>query len=578
MVTHLRVLIIEDSPDEAELLVIALESAGYAVFSQRVDRAEALKTALEIDKWDIILCDYSMPQFDAIAALRLVQAKLLDLPFIIVSGSIGEETAVTAMRMGVHDYLMKDNLARLGPAIQRELKEAVVRAERRQALEELHHRAYYDLLTGLPNQEQMLEQIQAHIDQAVLFAVLYLDIDHYRSVKYGLGHALAEELLVAIARRLETCLRPGDLVARVSTDGFAMLIRQISSATEVAAYAQRVHPAIMEPFNLGNSIVSTSASIGIVHSEIGYRRSEDLLRAADTAMHEAKRQAKGSTVVFNIEMQTRMQTRLQLETDLKQAIQQQQLFLNFQPIVCLKSGMPTGLEALVRWNHPTRGSISPVEFIPLAEETGLITALGRWVLQAACQQLQALQTQQFNLVDLTINVNLSGAELGVPNLVAQIDRALLDSNLSGDRLKLEITESVLMQNAAQSIAVLNQLKDRNINVCIDDFGTGYSSLSYLRQLPINTLKIDRSFVNTLETDKRSLDIVRAILTLAQALELEVVAEGVETAAQLSILQNLGCQAVQGYFFSRPLDYHKIPGWLQEFMTNHQNGKKPSVEE
>ncbi len=565
MTTPLCVLIVEDSADEAELIVFALETAGYQVTSQRVECLEAMQQALECETWDVVLCDYSMPQFDALRALGLLQAKQLDLPFIMVSGTVGEETAVAAMKAGVHDYVMKDKLARLAPAIEREMKEALIRDERRQALEQLRYRAYYDPLTGLPNQARLLEWIGESLSrQSTPFAVLHLDVDHYRAVKYGLGHARAEDLLMALSGRLSQILRDKGSLARVATDGFAVLVWNAIDRAEVEQMLDNIHATISLPFNLSGSIVTTSVSIGIIYSSIGYTQPEDFLRAADTAMNESRLRSPGGTIVFDVEMQVRNQARLQLEIDLRQAINQQQLFLNYQPIVCLRSGLPLGFEALVRWQHPDRGAVSPLDFIPLAEETRLIVSLGEWVLREACQQLGRLQIQFPAAADsLSMNVNLSGVQLEVLELQTQIDQALADAGVKGHCLKVEVTESVLMSNPAQAIAILNHLKARQISICIDDFGTGYSSLSYLRHLPINTLKIDQTFVNGLD-DPKNLDIVRAIVTLAQALELDVVAEGIETDRQLEILQSLGCSAGQGYLFARPLAESQIADWLQKF--------------
>ena len=565
MTTPLRVLIVEDSPDEAELLVFALETAGYLVSFQRVDCPAAMQQALESQSWDVVLCDYSMPQFDALRALRLLQSQRLDLPFIMVSGTVGEETAVAAMKAGVHDYVMKDKLARLAPAIDREMKDAIVRSERRQALEQLRYRAYYDPLTGLPNQALLLEWVGECLSrQDRPFAVLHLDVDRYKAVKYGLGHARAEELLLALSQRLSQSLRYNDALARVATDSFAILLRQSDDRAEVERLLHQIHAALSTPFDLSGSIITTSVSIGIIYSSIGYTQPEDFLRAADTAMHESRLRSRGGTVVFDVEMQVRTQARLQLETDLRQAIDRQQLFLNYQPIICLRSGLPSGFEALVRWQHPDRGVMSPLDFIPLAEETRLIASLGEWVLREACQQLGRIHVQIPSSPTLSMNVNLSGVQLETSDLQGQIDQALAEAGVRGDRLKVEVTESVLMSNPEQAIAILNQLKDRQITVCIDDFGTGYSSLSYLRHLPINTLKIDKSFVSGLDFDPKNLDIVRAIITLAQALDLDVVAEGVETGSQLAILRSLGCSSVQGYLFSPPIAGSEMAGWLREF--------------
>jgi diguanylate cyclase (GGDEF)-like protein len=565
MTKPLRVLIVEDSEDDVELLVFELELGGYDPIYQRTDTAETTLAALEEQQWDLVIADYSMPQFNAIAALSLLQEKGLDLPFIIVSGTITEETAVAAMKAGVHDYLTKDNLVRLVPAVERELREAQVRSEHRQALERLKHQAFYDNLTGLPNRTFFLERVAESIEararnlqtgkMPVLpqFAVLFLDLDRYQVVKYSLGHLISEQLLVATAQLLKTCLGPKDILARMGGDEFAILLPDIQELADAQKKAETIHRTLSSPFKLNGPVVFSTTSIGIVLGSLGYREPEEFLRAADTAMHYAKVRGIGGTAVFNKDMQAGAVERWQLETDLQQGIKCRQFYLHYQPIICLKTGELMGFEALVRWQHPTRGFVSPGEFIPLAEETGLIIPLGEWVLQEACRQLAFWQEEFPHFSSLSLSVNLSGIQLKQLDIIETIEKICQDAGVNGDRLKLEITESVLMENAVAAKAVLEKLQARQIRVCLDDFGTGYSSLSYLHRLPINTLKVDRSFVGNLELDEKNLNIVKAIITLAQSLGLDVIAEGVETPQQVEVLRSLGCEYGQGYYFSRPLD-------------------------
>lgn len=554
----LRVLIVEDSEDDAELLIYELERGGFSPEYRQVDTPTLMSQALDQQEWDIILADYSLPQFSATDALKLLQQKNLDLPFIIVSGSISDEAAVAAMKRGAHDYLSKGKLTRLVPAVEREIREAKVRADRKHALEKLRYLAFYDELTGLPNRSWFIncldEVIQAQPRSLhPNFAVLLLDLDRYQVVKYSLGHVVAEELLVKVVNRLRDCLQPPHFLARIGDDEFAVLLPNLPDEQAAIKLAHSIHQIFNFPISLEGPTVSSTTSIGMVFSSIGYHHPESFLRAADTAMHYAKRQGKGNTVIFDLEMQKRAIERLQLETDLQQAIRSQQLHLNYQPIISLSTGQIMGFEALVRWQHPTKGSISPGEFIPVAEETGLIIPLGQWVLREACNKLNLWQKQFAFLPPLTMSVNLSGIQLTNPNLLTLIDEILESEKVSGNCLKLEITESILMENAAAAVTILKRLKARKIQISIDDFGTGYSSLSYLHNLPIDMLKIDRSFVSRLEVDEKNLDIIKAIVTLAKSLDLEVTAEGIETQQQFNLLRSLSCHYGQGYLISRPVN-------------------------
>ncbi len=477
--------------------------------------------------------------------------------------------------------------------------------ERLWAEQQLLHAAWHDGLTGTPNRNKFIHQLSQTVERAKqrqddLFAVLFLDLDRFKVVNDSLGHSKGDQFLIAVARRLEACLRPGDLVARLGGDEFTILLSEISDVSDATDFAERIQLELMQPVNLSGHEVFTTASIGIAigayrpapsQSEpVGrpYEQPEDILRDADLAMYRAKALGKARHVVFDAAMHERALALLQLENDLRRAIQENsegsilsseltggsatgraqvyqgfsgesqserlkgELLLYYQPVVALDTGRIAGFEALVRWRHPERGLISPAEFIPVAEETGMIVPLGAWVLLEACQQLRRWQEQFPDRHELTMSVNLSGKQLSQPDLLPQIDIILQQTGISPAYLKLEITESVLMENAAAAAEVLEKLRDRNINLCVDDFGTGYSSLSYLHRFPINTLKIDRSFVMEMSGDDENSEIVRAIVTLAHNLGMYVVAEGVETEKQLVQLWALQCEYGQGYFFSKPL--------------------------
>jgi len=570
-----RVLIVEDSEDDAELLAIELERGGYQPIYQRVDTKADMQAALQDKKpWDVVLADYSMPKFSATAALNLLKEQDLDLPFIIVSGKIGEDTAVAAMKAGAHDYIVKGKLARLVPAVERELREAVIRQEHRQAQERLKYLAYYDELTNLPNRSLFLEHLHQQIKSSQkrqedrLFAVLLLCIDRFRMIKYSLGHSLSDRMLVAAARRLEECVSSQDIVARIGANEFAILLTKLEREEEAQQIAEQIYRHLSIPFQLRKRLVFSPVSIGIALSNLGYKQPEKLLQAADTAMYHAKLDSAKGSMLFDEGMYQRAVERLRLESDLRQAINNGQLHLNYQPIVSLTTGKIEGLETLVRWQHSSLGLIPPEKFVLLSEETGLIVPLGQWILSEACQQLVVWQQQFPQLLTFSISVNLSGIQLSSPNLISQIDELLNCLELKGENLKLEITESTLMENASAVTNVLEELKARNIKLCIDDFGIGYSSLSYLRYLPIDTVKIDRSFICH-ENCQKNFDIVKAIVNLAHNLELDVIAEGIETETQLNLLRSLGCEYGQGYLFSQPLDHEAIIALLRrEFVSEN----------
>lgn len=557
----LRVLIIEDSEDDAELLAITLRRGGYQIVDQRVDTKTDLEIALSTQPWDLVLADYSMPQFSAIAALEILKERGLDLPFVIVSGKIGEDTAVAAMKAGAHDYLIKGQLSRLLPAVERELREAIFREEYRAAQKRLRYLAYYDKLTNLPNRILFLDHLNSEIAQeqeelnsTQIFAVLLLSIDRFHSIKRSLGYEISDKLLIAIARRLENHVVNinANVIARIGEDEFALLISKLNNQSEVVAQAEDLYHELIKPFEINGATVCSTVSIGISLNQENNREPEKMLRWADTAMQYAKVNFAKTSVLFDETMQSKAVEKLRLETDLQRAIDNHQLYLNYQPIVSLDTGKISCLEALVRWKHDSLGTISPNKFIPICEETGQIIALGQWVLSEACSQLVTWQKSFVGDSPLTVSVNLSRIQIYHPELIPQIDNLLESLNLQGQDLKLEITESTLMENTSAVTKVLEQLKEREIKLCLDDFGTGYSSLNYLRYLPVDTVKIDRSFIGP-EINNTNYDIIKAIINLAHSLGLDVVAEGIETEAQLKILKNLGCEYGQGYLFAPALN-------------------------
>ena len=433
---------------------------------------------------------------------------------------------------------------------------------RKLAEEQLAHRSFYDTLTELPNRALFHDRLRHALRRAArradyVFAVLLLDLDRFKVINESLGHFAGDRLLVMIARRLELSLRPGDTVARLGGDEFAILLDDIGAASDAAKVADRVHGELSAPFNIGGQELFVSSSIGIATSLTGYHRPEDVLRDADTAMYRAKASGRARHALFDTAMHAHAVQQLQIERDLRRAVERHEMRVHYQPIVSLATGRIGGFEALVRWTHPERGPISPGDFIPIAEETGLIVPLGRWVLRQACMELATWQRKLGNPRACTLSVNLSSKQLNQPDLAHQIAQILVETGVSGDQLQLEITESAILEHPDAAKTILLKLKDLGLKLSIDDFGTGYSSLSYLQRFPIDSLKIDRSFVQHLGSDRggESDDarIARTIVMIGRNLGKSVVAEGVETAAQLSLMRSVECDHAQGYFFSKAVD-------------------------
>ena len=432
--------------------------------------------------------------------------------------------------------------------------------------EHFRHAAFHDSLTGLPNRLMFSELLKVEIESArhrpdYLFTVLFLDLDRFKNINDSLGHTHGDLLLVAFAQRLEGCLRPTDTLARFGGDEFAILLSSLDDAADAIRFAERLQQELTAPFELDKNSAFTTASIGIALSSTGYDRPEDILRDADTAMYRAKENGKARYEMFDTGMHASAVSRLRLESDLRQAIEQQEFCVHYQPIIVMETGKLAGFEALVRWNHPERGLVSPEDFIPAAEETGLIVPIGQWVLEHACMSIVEWQRQSPCFRTLSLSVNLSARQIAQSAMVQQVKRVLERSGLNPHCLKLEITESVVMENAEAAAAMFKQLRTLGVQLSIDDFGTGYSSLSYLHRFPVNYLKIDRSFVSRMTEANDNAEIVRTIATLARNLGLEVIAEGVETQEQYQQLKALGCEYGQGYLFSYPVDSAVVPSLL-----------------
>jgi diguanylate cyclase (GGDEF)-like protein len=457
-------------------------------------------------------------------------------------------------------------------------KETNLRELKRKKWEEkLVHTAFHDPLTDLPNRLLFLDRLGLCVSRSkrhpdYLFAVLYMDLDRFKMINDSMGHALGDQLLVEVGRRLQTSLRDTDTVSRLGGDEFAVLMDDIHHASDVSRAVERVREQFLLSFNLDGREVFTTASIGIALSSPGYHSAEELLRDADTAMYRAKVAGEGRHEVFDKSMHEQAVRLLKIETDLRRAIERKELRLHYQPIMSLHTGLLAGFEALVRWQHPDLGLLSPLEFIPVAEQSNLIIALTQAVLQEACAQARIWKSQFPPDFHFSISVNVPAKYLTKPDLVQEISALIAEHDLPAEYLRLEMTESGIMEDSESASSALAHLSELGVKTHIDDFGTGYSSLNYLANLPVHALKIDRDFVSQLDLDERKSMIVRSVVALAHNLGLKVIAEGVETHRQLDYLKALKCQYGQGYLFSKPLDSEKATDFIKEW-SGLGDGKK-----
>ena len=447
--------------------------------------------------------------------------------------------------------------------------------ERKKVEEQLTHDALHDALTGLPNRVLFMDRLGRAIEYAKRqnhpFAVLFLDLDHFKVINDSMGHSAGDQLLISIAQRLRISLRSSDSVARFGGDEFVILLEGTNELEPVVASANRVQGDLKLPFNLDNHKVFITASIGVVLSVTEYDRPEEVLRDADLAMYKAKSSGKARFEVFSANLRTMAISRLEVENELRHALERQEFELNYQPILGLKISDLIGFEALIRWNHPSRGQLLPAEFISVAEETGLILPIGEWVLREACRQTLAWQEAFANQINLAINVNISSKQLADASFFDQLLQILKETGFNPAHLRLEITESVLINNQVEANEIFEKLSALGIQLEVDDFGTGYSALNYIQHFPIHTIKIDKSFVEEIGITDKNLGLVQTIVLMAHEMGMDAIAEGVETNDQLQSLKLMGCNYGQGFLISRPLDSQKVTQWLknnQERGVNH----------
>ncbi|MEL7034255.1 MAG: EAL domain-containing protein [Cyanobacteria bacterium J06592_8] len=557
------ILIIDDEPDNFDVIETLLSDQDYEL--HYADNGKEAIASLDILQPDLILLDVMMPEMDGIEVCQSIKAisQWETVPIIIVTALATKKDLALCLSAGADDFIGKpvnrqELMARVRSMLrirqqylQLETFNARLEAMVQQRTAELQTMIFQDSLTQLPSRTFLLQRLTSLIDSGESsFAVVFLDCDEFKLVNGSFGHAVGNQLLRAIGERLQKHLRPGDILARMGEDEFCFLLHHVEDKMVLNSFIHRILRSFDAGFWVANCEIFITVCIGIALGDDRHQQPEQLLQDADTAMYQAKLYGKGSYQIFDRRMHLAMLNRLTLESDLQRALEQQEFFLHYQPIVNLQTQKIAGFEALVRWQHPERGMVSPGEFIPCLETTGLIVLVGIIILKQACQQLYSWQQQGWT--ELTMSVNLSVRQFASPTLLADIDRVLAETAINPAHLKLEITESAIMDNAEIAIAVIEELRSRRIEISIDDFGTGYSSLGYLHRFPVDNLKIDRSFVSQIQSENPRSHVVDTIIALSQQLGLSVIAEGIETTQQLEWLQRLGCEYGQGYFFSKPL--------------------------
>jgi diguanylate cyclase (GGDEF)-like protein len=554
------VLLVEDSLIDAQLirrLLRRVTSSYYRVTHVRTLN-DAVLSAEDLVP-DVILADLNLPDSRGTQTVTSLQTSYPDIPLVIVSAWEDEAISLRSVKAGAQDYLVKGHID--GANLHRVIRYAI---ERKRTELELVRLAHFDQLTSLPNRTLLRERVDHALARATRagsgVATLILDVDRFKEINDMLGHEIGDKLLVETGRRIRACVRDQDTVARLGGDEFAVVLEDVSEAREVLPVIERILDSLREVTTIDGHELNSSTSVGIaMYPENGNDLSE-LLRAADLAMYQAKASGRGRYRFFADAMQEEAQSRHALEWALRRAVERREFKVFYQPQLCLRTGTVIGVEALLRWMNPTRGLLPPYHFIAGLEEFGLINEVGEWVLLTACEQIRKWQAMHF--APMRIAVNVSAQQFEDPMLIDKIRSALRETKLPSELLELELTESCLMSDPTQASALLREIRDIGVRIAIDDFGTGYSSLTYLHEFPLNALKIDKNFVQSVESNDRGGPISKMIIGLGQNLGLEVIAEGVETEAQLEYMREHGCDVAQGYFYARPESPEDLEPWLQ----------------
>ncbi len=590
------VLFVDDEPDVLSAIKRVMIDEPYDIlFAESGEDALAILKRRDVHA---VVVDLGMPKMDGLTLLKEIEQSDPHIIRLVLSVFSDSDSILSATNKGnVHRYITK-------PWNDRELKiivkQAVQLFNEQQEKRDLHkkleennilleqklieceyagehikHMAYHDSLTNLPNRAMFKELLKvAHArslrNPEYLFAILFLDIDHFKNINDSLGHLTGDQLLIEITQTLQACIRANDTFARLGGDEFAILLDDIVHVNTVVPVVDRIYEIFQTPFYPDKREVYSSVSIGIAFSNSDYSQPDDIIRDADTAMYKAKSLGRARHIVFDATMHQQVAKFLKLDTDLRRALERKEFLLHFQPVVYTTNDTLYGFEALIRWKHPDSGLVPPLDFIPVAEETGLILPVGQWVLYEAFRQMKAWHEQFPMNQPLKISVNISSKQFLQPDFIEQIKEAIVKTDIDPSSICLEITESVIMEQPEESAFKMMQLRDLHIEIYIDDFGTGYSSLSYLGKFPADALKIDKSFVDNMMNVKTNMEIVRSIINLASNLDMRVIAEGIETQDQLLEIKKLGCVYAQGYLFSRPLDAEEAGSFIKSRCAGHES--------